>query len=262
VGRRWVQSSRFVNRTGPQAFAALEAKLRAAVARGERPQVIFDLDQTLYSNVRREQQALNCVASDAALPAPVREKLLHVRVREAWYGIDDAFSFSGLSLKSRELAPLEAELRQDYKDGLTQAEVDRIDPPYPGAAAFVNKLHAMGADIVYLSARGKATSGAATASLLRRDGFPIGDERARLVMKEDPSLSDRDFKRDALAAIGREGKVVGTFDNEPSNVVNLKRAFPDAVNVFVDTAASRTAADPIAGIYRIEGWRPGARAAA
>jgi len=115
--------------------------------------------------------------------------------------------------------------------------------------------------IVYLTGRhyassiGKYTAGMekGTRADIVRDGMPLDDTRAILIMKDAFGQNDVQFKAAATAKIRSLGHVVATFDNEPGNVSVLTAAFPDAVNVWVRTIDSGAPAPPVRGVYAIGG---------
>jgi hypothetical protein len=254
-GPVWAATTHFVNRTDREAFVAVDARLEQAL--GEGPAVmLYDLDMTLYSNVLRQQQATEyLLASGIPIPRAIRAALAKVRVQENWYGLPDALAAVGASLASRELAPYAAAIRQIYDEGLKKNEIDPDDPPYPGAVDYVRDRHRLGASAVYMTARLAMISASGTERRLRRDGFPIGDKRTRLILKQDLGLTDREYKDGAHNLIEQMGPVVSTYENEPSNIVALARRFRNAKHVFIHTAASQTPAEVQGGIYQVRGWR-------
>jgi hypothetical protein len=76
-----------------------------------------------------------------------------------------------------------------------------------------------------------------TLAQLSRFGLPLGTAGV-LFMKPDTTISDRDFKAEAVGLIARMGTVVGAFENEPTNANLLQEAFPDAKVFFMETIES------------------------
>ncbi len=114
------------------------------------------------------------------------------------------------------------------------------DTPLPGAVAYVQRLHGLGAHVVYLTGR-KAAAEAPTRGALVAAGFPVG-ERTTLLCKPDPApgepkLETAEWKGlTARGAVAGLGAVVAAFDNEPVNCNALRAALPGAARlVFLDT---------------------------
>jgi hypothetical protein len=84
------------------------------------------------------------------------------------------------------------------------------------------------------------------ASLLRH-GFPLEAPRVTLLLKPTPEEEDAEHKHRTLSPIG--ARVIACFDNEPSHLMALVRAAPNAMHVFCDTIASEAPAAPGRGLH-------------
>ncbi|MEE2750006.1 MAG: hypothetical protein VX519_01140 [Myxococcota bacterium] len=127
------------------------------------------------------------------------------------------------------------------------------DHAMPGSRQLVADVAAAGGHVVYLTGRDE-TMREGTEEALRRFGFPIDGDRARLVVKPDFDMDDTEFKAQALVDIAGLGKPVLFFDNEPSNVNHFQDAFPEATVVFVATDHSGKPVTPYEQILRIKGF--------
>ena len=114
----------------------------------------------------------------------------------------------------------------------------------------MRRLYGLGAEIVYLTGRHEPDMDEGTRSVLRRDGFPLDGERARLYPKPNFELDDYTHKKDAVASMS-SARVVASFENEPSNLVIMQELLPDALHVFMETECSPRPAPPTTDVFRI-----------
>lgn len=148
------------------------------------------------------------------------------------------------------------------------------DAPLPGAAKYILALHAAGVHIVYLSGRSEGEMGEGTREVLRRNGFPIGQERVTLILKDksnkaiwQPGMSDGEriraqreadvrFKKEAIERVRTFGTVVASFDNEPANINQYHDEFHNTgigLAVRVDTYQAKD--EPLReGVVVIQGF--------
>jgi len=89
---------------------------------------------------------------------------------------------------------------------------------------------------------------------MKRDGFPVENERAIFMLKPDASMDDKEFKEAAIDKIILLGTLVASFENEPGNLVAMQKRMPDALHVFVETISSDHAALPGKNLYKIKGF--------
>jgi hypothetical protein len=112
-----------------------------------------------------------------------------------------------------------------------------MDAPIEGAAAFMKKLCEAGVTLVYVTGRDKPNMEAGTKAALQNAGFPLG-EKAILMMKPDASADDLAFKTEAMRNVEALGTVVAVFENEPRNLDQLSKRYPQALPVLLDTQHS------------------------
>jgi hypothetical protein len=110
-----------------------------------------------------------------------------------------------------------------------------IDAPVPGAREFVKVCHDKGAIVVYLTGRDVPSMGQGTVESLRKNGMPVDDETALLMLKPSKEIQDLVFKKGACEEIRKLGNVVAVFENQPRNLNGLVQEFPGSIPVFVET---------------------------
>jgi hypothetical protein len=210
----------------------------------DRPVVVFDVDSTLLSTSARHHAILVDFA---------KEYEDHdVSAIVSTLG-PDAFGWtvSGPLERAGVARPTLDALERYWRPRFFSGDYLDRDRPTPGAVEFVRQVHRAGAWITYLTARHLPEMGPATALSLLRLGFPLAEGRANLYMKPTIGLGDLAFKRVALDQIQRQGTVVATFENDPANANHLMSAFPDALNVLLDTVCAPDAPEPDPRLVRI-----------
>lgn len=218
----------------------LLARIQTEVAAGREPLVIFDLDGTLYDNAPRKLRILVEYLRSRAQDLPeLRQRVEALTPKDVGYDIPGTLRSLGVA-----------------DDGLIDAAqrfwVERFftneyiihDLPNPGAAAFVQRVHAAGGVPVYLTGRDAPRMLLGTLKVLQRDGFPVGLASTRIILKDDAKLADLAYKSSLVPRLRRTGEVVGAFDNEPGICNMFAEAFPDAAVGWLRTVWSDGAPDP------------------
>ncbi|MCC7441151.1 MAG: HAD family hydrolase [Bdellovibrionales bacterium] len=255
----------------PHSDAETLERVRARVAEGSgRALVILDLDETLYDAgprnaaifaewVARAESARFPEARDAL--AALLARASGESAQRMGYSLEDQFRAGGADPDAPEFQKALAPLRAFWTPRFFSSEYLRHDRPYSGAVEFVQGLRAEGARLVYLTGRNAPNMGEGTRRNLERDAFPVeSGAEVRLILKARKEIDDHGYKREVGEQLAREAaaaghSVVAHFENEPRNLVELARAFPEADAVFVDTLCSEHPAEPIRGAYRIRGYR-------
>jgi hypothetical protein len=196
------------------------------------PLVVFDLDGTLYDNSHRTLRILLEFAHTHAL----RHRAL----------LDALHRFAPIALKYRVSDTLAA---LGYDDPALHAEVfafwrERFftdaycfyDLPVPGAVELAREVHRRGGVPCYLTGRDAPNMLQGTLGALKRDGFPVGLDSTRIILKPAFEMDDNAFKEGVIARLRSTGRVVGSFDNEPGLCNLFKLSFPDAAVVWLDTS--------------------------
>lgn len=233
-----------------------DLKAKAGGKKEAHPLVLLDLDSTLYEVQPRTHEIIReWATSDEAAQHPFLHRALRdLKPHHLGYSITDMVSNLGLDSKHPEVASAMADIKKYWVARFFTNKYLPFDKPYPGAAEFTRNLHALGAEIVYLTGRDEPGMGDGTRANLIRDGFPWETHRTHLLLKAAFHLPDLDHKRDAQNYIREHGTLVASFENEPANLIALHDIFPQAMHVFVHTVCSDHPAVPRQGLYRIRGF--------
>lgn len=252
------QAARSVNPHGRYHVEVLEELAQKAElyrARGLNPLVIFDLDDTLYNGRSRKLRALaevvrsGTIAREFPAEAARVEQLLGTMTDPHAWNLPPDVEALAQSLSAYTTAELLRELHLENAEFLAaidkplmklffSSEFAALDSPLPGAVAYVQKLVAHGAEIVYLTGRDEPLLGDGTRASLRRHGFPLDHVSSRLVLKPVFEMDDAEFKARALTEIATQGEVIAGFENEPANINVFQARFPHLIPVFVDSSHS------------------------
>jgi len=209
-------------------------EVERVVAAGQLPVVIFDLDDTLFETRTRSAAIIREFGDqngDARLKAARYE---HVR-----FGLEDTLAEAGLT-QAEIAGDLGRQVRRFWSPRFFNGTHYHHDTALAGSVAYVNRLHGLGAKIVYLTGR-KTVAKASSIEALRVAGFPVGD-RTTIFVKPDqvpgePKLETAEWKGETTRTqIVGMGTFVAAFDNEPVNVNALRENVPAAAHViFLDT---------------------------
>lgn len=205
---------------------------RARLVKGEAPRaIVFDLDGTLFDNRPRVSHIFRELAEHWAEKHPSHaDRLRGSEPARIVYGIDE--NLKRLGIEEEELRELGVAF---WKERFFVDAYMKYDEPLHGARDFVRACYEAGGSIVYLTGRDLPNMALGTFASLRDHGFPIGVVGTSLVTKPTFEMPDTEFKREVVRELGRVGRVVASFDNEPANVNLFLEAEPSAVGVFVDT---------------------------
>lgn len=212
-------------------LAVLEADVRRRAARGERVQIVFDLDDTLFL-VRPRKQAIFRELSEVFGAHPsVAAALARLSEGHIPYDVVEALRQAGIHDEAHH-APLQNAFFDRFFDG----SYTRHDAVCPGAPGYVATLHEAGARVVYLSGR-PAEMIAHTRDTLADAGFPLEQRSTDVLLKggADAPLSDVAFKQVAAVRLAAHGPCAAVFDNEPGNLNAMHPAMPEAQYFLMDT---------------------------
>ena len=205
----------------------LERLYRSAVEMvqgGQTAQVVFDIDDTLFWVKPRKRAIFGVMAQEEQGNPPVCDALKALTVGPLPYDVVDALRRAGIQ-ESILLNRLKTRFFDLFFDGMYTIH----DEPVQGAAPYVQRLHAAGVRVVYLSGRPDAMLDW-TRNTLSLAGFPVDEGRTSLVLKcaAHQHLGDAEFKERMALRIAEAGAVVGCFDNEPANLNAMLTGFQDA----------------------------------
>lgn len=233
----------------PQVLGGLVEAVEILAQRGERPVVMFDLDDTLINTRERNQRIFRAFAAQPevqqSFPSEA-QRLFEVQIPQIHFLMTDTLSELGISN-----AEFASALNTFWLSKFFSNEFCAFDQPNPGAVQYVNELAAAGATIVYLTGRDIPRMSAGTVYNLEHLGFPVGGQRGILIMKPDPAMDDLAFKISQFPTVAKMGRLEGTFENEPANINAMHTAFTSAVSVFIETIHSPKPDVVGSGIYEI-----------
>lgn len=235
--REWVQACAFDLTEDADLLTAIEDKIKENIALGRKSYVLLDLDSTLYEVAPRTLRILRDALQALGDQAPSAVQDAFKTLKAPGYSLEDTWRGLGLCLKDAQLGAARGQMQAHWREAFFSNDYLDHDVAYDGAAEFAQALHALGAELVYLTGRDEPGMREGTLRVLKRDGFPLGD-RTHLRMKASREIDDVAHKVGAAQALAREGLVVASLENEPRNFVALFEAFPDALHVFVDSVCS------------------------
>jgi hypothetical protein len=186
--------------------------------------------------------------------AAYAQALSVLRPDQVGYTVQDNFTAVGINGSQGFHRVAMESLKQFWGKRFFSNEYLPFDRPYAGAPEFVQKLHSLGVQIIYLTGRDDSRMRAGTELNFIRDGFPWGSPSTYLWTKPVYNTPDLAHKRAAAERAKDLGTVVASFENEPANLVALKQILPEAMHVFVDTICSDAVASPAEGVFRIQAF--------
>lgn len=223
------------------------ARVKALAGAGEKPIVIFDLDDTLFDTRSRTLAILRTFPDEPRLRALALEAIKH--------GLPETLANAGYSPEEIE-GPLGEKIRRHWSYGFFKDESLRLDTPIPGGVEFVNALSDAGAHVYYVTGR-KVTAEKLSREVLAAAGFPV-EPHATLVLKPIPASGAPKEETSAFKGrvtretIAQQGTIVAAFDNEPGNCNEFRRSIPEgARSVFVETLWPAESPDLVGGIDTI-----------
>ena len=208
---------------------AILAEVATALDAGQNPQVIFDLDGTLYDNGPRTWNLVAACLEQEGL-SDEREKLDQASKYRLPYLVTDLLSRVGI-----DDAGVVEKVKKFWFDRFFTDEWQSRDEPLEGARDFVQSVYDAGATVVYLTGRDVPGMLVGCAASLRAHGFPVGLIRTILLMKPDFETRDIEYKREATQFLSSTGKTVAAFDNEPANCNLFADVWSEGRSVFVKT---------------------------
>ncbi len=213
---------------------------------------IFDLDGTLFDNRTRTIFILREISEQFDLKAPELARAFD-RFHELSiidYSLDSTLAKLGVK------NPVEISfIKQEWAKRFFSDQYQKFDLPLLGAKSYVNRVHAAGATVIYLTGRDVGRMLVGTTECLRLYGFPVGIEGTMTIVKKEFEQDDEVFKKEVSSYLARLGEVVAVFENEPANSNILHKKFPKASSFFVLTQHRPGAPKLDSGIHRIMDFR-------
>jgi hypothetical protein len=219
-------------------------KIEELRASGGRTLVVFDLDSTLFDVSPRLKKILHDFAevpeNQIRFPEAV-EILKKIETFRSDWGIKNAVIRAGLDSHHPEFHEA---MRQFWVQHFFSNEYLHFDIPYEGAVEYVQTLHQLDADIVYLTGRDVHRMGRGSEETLRKWNFPV-DAQAQLVLKPQKGMDDAEFKSNWFADLPKEKySQIWFFENEPVNVNLVRLQHQHVEIVFFESTHSGKAEAP------------------
>ena len=214
------------------------SKICKLTSLGEECLVVFDLDSTLFDVSPRLKKILDDVAELPEIKQhnpEVYEKLIKAYTLRTDWGIKDALVRVGLD-PSQGYPDLHEKIKNFWVKNFFSNHYVHYDLPYDGSRTFVQILHDIGCQIVYLTGRDTFRMEKGSVEVLKKWSFPL-DKTAKLVMKPEKGMDDGLFKSDWF----KDHKVKNCwfFENEPVNINVLHKNHPEVDIVYFESTHSR-----------------------
>ena len=193
---------------------------------------VFDLDSTLFCMKYRTEAILKSLLSQKPALREFAPVLKHLKVSVRDWAVEGILARYGLP----EDNPLVQEISKMWRKCFFSDQFLHFDRPYKGAADYVQKMKALGADVFYLTGRGKKAMGRGSAASLKKWGFPLN--LRRLILKEEDSMQDDQYKTKELRRIQKQFAAVLFFENEPVILNSVAKALPRIQLFWMDSAHS------------------------
>jgi len=211
-------------------------------AKSSRVAVIFDLDSTLFSVSPRTQAILRNLGNQREFGeqfADASAVLRGVEVLPTDWGVRTVFE----RYKIEGPLDLFKAVRNFWRQHFFGNHYLVHDEIYPSANEYVQHLHALGADILYLTGRNAGSMREGTAKVLKHWGFPYFED-SKLYMKPSDVQTDEGFKAEKLLEIAPNYDHIWFFENEPLIIELVRAKVPQVRIVYVDSVHSGRAQPP------------------
>ncbi len=210
---------------------AIEHAVQAHAARGERVQIVFDLDDTLFLVRPRKRAIFRELSAAFAHDVTIATSLATLADGDIPYDVVEALANVGIHADEHVGAIKGAFFARFFDGGYTVH-----DALNDGACEYVKRLHAAGARVVYLSGRPEEML-PCTLQTLADHGFPIDEATTTVVLKRtcESHLGDVEFKAVKAEELAAWGKTLAVYDNEPANLNAMQPAMPEAAYFLLDT---------------------------
>jgi hypothetical protein len=205
----------------------LDAMLARAKSSPGRAWVALDLDGTLFDNRPRTLAILQAFGMSKRHEVPeLGSAIAQLGIHDLQYSPAAAVHKLGLPQ-----AQLPDQFMAFWRERFFTNAWQAVDTVEPGAVAFAHALVDAGVGVVYLTGRDRPGMMGGVLQSLDMHGFPLMTAQTQVVLKPSFAMADVEFKRGALAELGKNGPVVGLVDNEPPIVNMALETVPDLVSV-------------------------------
>ena len=229
----------------------IEQRIASAVHEGQVPQIILDLDGTLFDNVPRSKRVLLDGARHLfGEQSPVAAMIAAIDEEAFEYNPVDTLRKSGVADEATLLA-----LREEWARRFFGSAYLAHDVPLEGAVDAARRWWEAGAELNYLTGRHVPEMYLGTCRSLHAAAFPVGTVRTQLLMKPLFDLNDITYKVDVVPYVRRKGPIVLIVDNDPRVLNALSAAIPEAIAVMVKTLHPSNSPELAPPIFVVEDFR-------
>lgn len=204
---------------------------------GRRMLAIFDLDSTLFDLTLRVIAIVEDFrrnhANMALFPDECR-RLENLPILQTDWGLETPLQRVGIATDGHFFQAL----HRHWAETFFSNDYLLHDKPLPGAVSYVQELHQVGANLMYLTGRDTARMGRGTHDSLKSRSFPIDTANVELVLKPNMKMEDAPFKLDVIKAAEETYDRIWLFENEPVNLNLVARECPEVGLVFIDSTHS------------------------
>jgi hypothetical protein len=201
---------------------------------------VFDIDSTLLDVSPRIQKIINDFMQTPEVVENYPEILSQVqfiKIEPTDWGIRHAFERLKIpNVPASFIEKAKSYWREHFFSNIHLP----VDQPYEGATEFVQNIHQMGHQIIYLTGRDLPRMGAGTVASLRQHGFPVEIEKTQLVLKPDKTLIDTEFKKNWFEEFikNNPNRKFLFFENEPMNIQAIRHLHPIVKVIFFESTHS------------------------
>jgi phosphoglycolate phosphatase-like HAD superfamily hydrolase len=229
----------------------IETRISAALQDDLVPQIILDLDGTLFDNVPRSKRVLVDAAGDLFGKDTALPRAIDAIAEEAFdYNPIDTLRARGVG----DEATLAA-LREEWARRFFGDEYLSHDVPLAGSVEAARRWWERGAELNYLTGRHVPEMLLGTCRSLHEAGFPLGTIRTQLLMKPAFDVNDVTHKIDMVPYVRRKGPIVLIVDNDPRVLNALAAAVDGALAVMVKTLHPKDAPALAATAVAVDDFR-------
>ncbi len=219
-------------------------------SKGRNPQVLFDLDSTLYDITPRNVAILKAAANDSGLKNEFLlecHRLSQVEATHFEWGVEG--HLRRLDLHQNFI--FKAKIQEYWKQRFFSNEFLHFDTPYAGAVEFVRLLSDAKIDIFYLTGRDSPRMFEGTQKSLLYHGFPYAE--SMLAMKPNHGVSDEHFKVEYFEQFLKQNPSPYFFENEPVNIELVRKKFSAIKIIYYKSIHCGRTSEPT-DLPCIQGW--------
>ncbi len=235
----------FKNRVRSDWAQTLAGILEQARLLGRQAVLAFDLDSTVFDNLPRQARIVREFGAAQGVAS-----LLACRPEHWTSGWDMKAAMVNCGLTAAEADALYPEAKAFWQERFFTSDYCVDDTAIQGASAYLRSLVATSATLTYVTGRHEGMR-AGTVQAMTRCELPTPGGNVQLIMKPTPELDDDAFKRDAHRQLGKLGRLIAAFDNEPTHANDYRRQFPEATIIHLATDHSGRPVELLEGVVSV-----------